>query len=160
RRADPRGARASRERPARASWLSASRAASRQASRRATSAERAEALVAPIPLFLPGVSVVVVAVGLPEPRLVAVEELEPSNPLRTLPEVEVRDEHPGRAAVDRLEGLAVVLVRNPCLTVGDIDQREVRRVAAIAERQHEVGGGIDVLEQGVDRHAAPWSAEL
>src|SRR5438309_390227 len=118
------------------------------------------ALVAPIPLFLPGVSAVVVAVGLPEPRLVVVEELEPSNPLRTLPEVEVRDEHPGRAAVDRLEGLAVVLVRNPCLTVGDIDQREVRRVAAIAERQHEVGGGIDVLEQGVDRHAAPWSAEL
>src|SRR3954465_11598571 len=57
--------------------------------------------------FLPRVGVVVVAVPLPEAKLVVVEELQAADPLAALPEVLLRDEEAGRVAVLQLERLAV-----------------------------------------------------
>src|SRR3989442_10943694 len=89
--------------------------------------------VAPVPLFPPWIAEQVVAVRLPEPRLVLVSQAEASYPLRALPEVEVRHEQPRGAAVLGLERLPVVGERHPGLAVGDVLERQVRRVAAVAE---------------------------
>ena len=52
-----------------------------------------------VPLLEPGVTPVVVAVDLPEARLVMVQQPQAGHPLGALPEVQVRHEQPGRAAV-------------------------------------------------------------
>src|SRR5450756_857502 len=62
-------------------------------------------------LFLPRVGVVVVAVALPEAADVVVQELEPPDPLRALPEVALRNNEAERVAVLRIERLALVAVR-------------------------------------------------
>src|SRR6266516_4359721 len=116
--------------------------------------------VAPVPLLQPRVSAQVVAVGLPEAGLVLVAELEPANPLRALPEVEVGDEQPRRAAVLRVEGLAVVAVGDPRLAVGDVLKRQVRRVPAVAEGHHVRRFVLDVLQKRVDGDAFPDRGEL
>src|SRR3954453_20945829 len=69
--------------------------------------------VALITLFKPGISAIVVAERLPEARLDVVHEVQPAHPLRALPEVQVRDEQPGRAAVLGLEVVAVIAVDDP-----------------------------------------------
>src|SRR3954451_15304083 len=69
--------------------------------------------VALITLFKPGVSAVVVAERLPETRLVLLREIQPAHPLRALPEVQMRDEQAGGAAVLGLEGLTVESVDDP-----------------------------------------------
>ena len=84
----------------------------------------------------------------------------PAHPLRALPEVEVRDEQPRRAAVLRVERLVVVLVRDPRLAVADVLEREVRRVAAVAEREDVLGARVDAVEQRVERDARPRRVEL
>src|SRR3954453_23203041 len=66
--------------------------------------------VALITLFKPGVSAIVVAEGLPEGGLVLLAEDQPPHPLRALPEVEVRDEQAGGAAVLGLQVVAVEAV--------------------------------------------------
>src|SRR5689334_17891336 len=75
-------------------------------------------LVAPVPLLAPRITVDVVAVRLPEPRLLLLVEPDLLDPLGALPEIEMRHEHAGRAAVLGRQGLAVVLV----------DRSEERRV--------------------------------
>ena len=60
-------------------------------------------LVGGVALLAPGVAVVVVAVALPQARLVVVEQLDRADPLRGLPEVALGDEQPRRAAVLGLE---------------------------------------------------------
>src|SRR4051812_38377986 len=107
---------------------------------------RAATSVARVPLLLPWVAVVVVPVGLPEPGLVVQAQLDPSQPLRALPEVEMGDEQPGRPAVLGLERLAVVLVRHPRLALPYVVEREVRRVAAVAEREDVRGACLDVAQ--------------
>ena len=77
----------------------------RVTARLATAASRSLALREA--LFLPRVGVVVVAVALPEPEDVVVEELEAADPLRALPEIALGDEQPERPAVLGLERLAV-----------------------------------------------------
>src|SRR3954451_12173400 len=52
-----------------------------------------------VTLLEPRVAPVVVAVALPEARLVMVEQGQPGDPLGALPEVEVRDQQSHRAAV-------------------------------------------------------------
>src|SRR5262247_1649145 len=82
--------------------------ACRQARRRAgASAGGGAASIAVIALLTPGVTVDVVAERLPEARLVVFHEAQPANPLRRLPEVEVRDQETRRAAVLRCQRLAV-----------------------------------------------------
>src|SRR3954471_23631413 len=92
--------------------------------------------VAPVALLFPRVAVVVVAVVLPEARLVLGAQLEAAHPLGALPEVEVRDEQPGRATVLPLERSPSVLVDDPGLPVGQIFERQVRCVTAVAESEH------------------------
>jgi hypothetical protein len=72
----------------------------------------------------------------------------------------VRDEQAGGTAVHRFERLAVVLVRDPRLTIGDVGEGEVGRIAAVAERQGEVGRSVDICEQDVDGDAPPRGVEL
>src|SRR5262245_23958272 len=62
--------------------------------------------VALIALLKPGVSTVVIAERLPEAGLVILGEDQAADPFRALPEVQMRDEHPGGPAVLGLERLA------------------------------------------------------
>src|SRR5215218_3931451 len=52
-----------------------------------------------VALLAPGVAAVVVAVLLPEPGAVPLPQRDSGDPLGALPEVQVRHEHPHRAAV-------------------------------------------------------------
>src|SRR3954453_5715778 len=135
---------ASRALRARRSWSVQSPSQPRPRVRTATS-------VAGVPLLFPWVTVVVVPVGLPEPGLVIQAQLDPAHPLRALPEVEMGNEQPCRPAVLRLERLAFVLVRAPRLAVPYVVEREVRRVAAVAEREDVRGIRVEALEQRVER---------
>src|SRR4051812_9760367 len=111
--------------------------------------------VALITLLKPRVSAVVVAERLPEAGLVLVAEDQPPHPLRALPEVQVRDEQAGGAAVLGLELVAVVAVDDPGAPARQVLEREVGRVAAVAEGGHVAAERLDALEQRVDRHALP-----
>src|SRR5918997_6213422 len=73
-----------------------------------------------VPLLAPGVTEVVVAVLLPEPRLVARHQGELADPLRALPEVQVRHQQPDGTAVLDGQRLAVVLPHHPRLAAGDV----------------------------------------
>src|SRR3954469_15958219 len=118
------------------------------------------ASVAPVALLTPGVPVVVVAEPLPEAHLVARHHLDAAHPLGALPEVEVGHEQARRAAVLGLERLAVELERHPGLAVGDVLDRQVVVVAAVADGDDVARVGVDALEQGVDGHAGPRRSEL
>ena len=83
-----------------------------------------------------GVALVVVAVALPDPRLVVVEQLERADPLRRLPEVAPGDQQPGRAAVVGLERRSVVGVGDQDVVVEQRRERQVRRVAAVGVDEH------------------------
>src|SRR3954465_8196756 len=90
-----------------------------------------------VPLFLPVVRVVVVAVALPEPRLVAREELQAAQPLRALPEVTRRDDEPERPPVVGLERFAVGFPRDQRLVVLERLERDVGREALLRLGEHE-----------------------
>ena len=60
----------------------------------------------------------------------------------------------------RVERLAVVAEGNPGLAAGHVIEREVRGVAAVAEGEHVLGLGLDVLEQRVHGDALPDGVEL
>src|SRR5215216_1697205 len=62
----------------------------------------------PVPLLLPGIRVVVVAVQLPEPHAVVGHELELAHELGRLPEIALGHEQSQRRAVVGFERLAVV----------------------------------------------------
>jgi len=59
----------------------------------------------------------------------------------------VRNEKARRAAVFGIERLAVEAVGDPGLAVGDVLERKIRRVAAVAEGDNVLGGALDVLEE-------------
>src|SRR5262245_41099525 len=82
--------------------------ACRQTRRRAPArAGGGAASIAVIALLTPGIAVDVIAERLPEARLVVLHESQPADPLRRLPEVEVRDQETRRTAVLRGQRLAV-----------------------------------------------------
>src|SRR3954454_2903537 len=109
--------------------------------------------VAAVALLFPRVAVVVVAVVLPETRLVLGAQLEAAHPLGALPEIKVRDEQPGRATVLRVERLAPVFIGDPRLAAGQICKRQIGCVAAVTEREYVLGARLDVLEQRIERDA-------
>src|SRR5439155_1468790 len=115
-----------------------------------------------VALLEPRVAVVVVAVAFPEPRLVVILELQAGDPFRALPEVQVRHQQPGRAPVLDRQGVSLVVPDNPRLAAGHVLQREVRRVARVAQGEDVRCGGhrASHREEGVDRHAAEFDAEL
>ena len=53
-----------------------------------------ELVVAPIPLFLPRVTGVVIPILLPKTRRIGIAELDSAQPLRALPRIETRDDEP------------------------------------------------------------------
>src|SRR6202035_1145226 len=89
-----------------------------------------------VALLRPGIPVVVVAVALPEPRFVMVEELESGHPLGALPEVEMGNQQAGRATVLLWEGLPFVLPDHPGLASGHVGEREVGGVPGVGGGQH------------------------
>src|SRR5690606_41187036 len=66
-----------------------------------------------VPLLLPGIAARVVAVALPEARLLVVQDPQARDPLDALPEVQVRHHQPGRAAVFARQRFAVVVPDDP-----------------------------------------------
>src|SRR5215213_738057 len=116
--------------------------------------------VPPVALLAPGVALVVVAEGLPEAWLVFGDQPQSSHPLGALPEVEVGDEQASRTAMLGLERLAAVGVSDPGLSACDLIQRQVRRVAAVAEGDDVLGSRFDLFQQGVHRDAFPTGTEL
>src|SRR4051812_19932236 len=111
----------------------------------------------PVPLFAPGIGVVVVAVQLPEAHAVLAHDLELAQELRRLPEVALRHEQPQRSAVVGLERLAGVGVGHEDVVVEERGERDIGRVAAVRVRHHVRAGRLDAraLEQVLHRHAAP-----
>src|SRR4051812_12480641 len=99
-----------------------------------------------VPLFLPVVGVVVVAVALPEAGLVGRPQLEPAQPLRALPEVPRRHHQAEGPAVLGRERLAVGLVRDQRVVVLDRLERQVRREALLRVRGHEAGARLRAHE--------------
>src|SRR5262245_8337763 len=121
------------------------------------------ASIAIIALLTPGISVDMVAERLPEAGLVVLYEPQPTDPLRRLPEVEVRDQQTRRAAVLWRERLAVEPGRHQALATEQVLERQVGRVGAVAVR-HEVGRRrlLEACrgEQVVDRDSLPDGPEL
>src|SRR5687768_11054456 len=94
-------------------------------------------LVTVVALFLPRVPVGVVPVHLPEPWLVVLHETEPAYPFGGLPEIEVRHQEARWAAVLGRERFAVEFPDDECLSIQQILDRKVGRIAAVAERSEE-----------------------
>src|SRR4051794_6638816 len=115
-----------------------------------------------VPLLLPRVAPVVVAVLLPEAGLVALHHGDPADPLGALPEVQVWHQHPHRAAVLDRQGLTVELPDHPGLAAGDVLDRQVGGVAGLRRRHDEapLGGGPGDVQQRVDADAAEPGVEL
>src|SRR6185312_165252 len=132
----------------------------RGVSARPRRAPRAARSISRVALFLPWLSVIVVAVRLPEAGLVGRLEQEAPYPLGALPEVVLRDEHARGAAVLGRERLAVVGEDHPRLAARDVLERQVGRVAAVRVLDHEVGCRLDSFEERVDRDASPDGVEL
>src|SRR5262249_4809647 len=109
----PQRAPASRGHRASASAPWPSRHEARQPFRLATS-------VAPVALLPPRISIDVVAEALPEPGDLLVHELDPPDPFRALPQIEMRNEEAGRAAMLCLEIRPVESKSDPGLTVHEV----------------------------------------
>src|SRR5256885_10578252 len=92
-------------------------------------------LVAAVALLFPRVAADVIAEGLPESGCLFLGEVQPTDPLRALPEVEVRHHEPSRAAVLGIEWRPVVLVRDEGLAVDEVRQTEVRCISAVGDRK-------------------------
>jgi hypothetical protein len=60
----------------------------------------------------------------------------------------------------RIERLVVVRVGDPGLPARDVLEREVGRVAAVAERHDEFRARLDAIEERVDRDTGPHGVEL
>src|SRR5690606_18306826 len=116
--------------------------------------------VAPVALLAPRITAVVIAELLPEARLVAVRQPQTAHPLRALPEVQVRDEQTRRTAVLRRQWRTIVRERDPGGSAGDVLERQVRRVAAVTERDNERPLRHAAVarrgEQCVERHTLPF----
>src|SRR5262245_6825010 len=108
-----------------------------------------------VALFSPWVPIHVIAVGLPETRLIRITQAEAAPPLGALPEVQVRHQQPRGAAVLGLKWPAVIAECHPRLAAGDVLEWQVRGVAAVTER-HDVRGILPgLVQQRVHRYAPP-----
>src|SRR4051812_40714321 len=103
-----------------------------------------------IAFLFPRVADVVIAVLLPEPEFVVRHQREAVDPLRALPEVEVRDEHPRGPTVLGGKVFAVELERYPRLPAEQIGGAHVRRVSAVARGHRVLRARVHALEQVVE----------
>src|SRR5262245_14480531 len=119
-------------------------------------------LLVGVALLGPRVGVHVVAVLLPEPGRVDVEELEGAKPLRALPEVELGQDQPYGPAVVGLEVAASVLERQDDVVLDEIVERRVGGVVRVGVLHDERGLGSRPypVDDRADRHAFPDVVEL
>jgi hypothetical protein len=59
-----------------------------------------------------------------------------------------------------VERFAVVAQRDPGFTAHDVLERQVRRIAAVAELDNVFRSGFDSVKQGVERNALPDRVQL
>src|SRR4051812_16104896 len=84
-----------------------------------------------VTLLEPGIAVVVIAAHFPKARLVEHREFEPLDPLRALPEIELRHDYAERSAMFPAERLAVPAPRQQHVVGGEIRERHVGRVGVV-----------------------------
>src|SRR5687767_9317029 len=89
-----------------------------------------------VPLFLPRVGVVIVAVTLPETKAVFVEELNAAQPLGALPKVLLGYQRAQRVAVLRGKLLPVVLISQQRIVLKHQVERHVGGVALLTVKEH------------------------
>src|SRR3954453_9547951 len=97
-----------------------------------------------VSLFAPRVAIFVVAKRFPKSRLVVEQKVDTADPLRRLPEVQVRHEEACRTSVCWGELLAVEVKVVPPLAIGQVLEWKVARVAAILVQARVVGCRLDV----------------
>src|SRR5260221_14235321 len=88
-----------------------------------------------VALLPPRIAVHVIAAQFPEARFVARREAQALDPLRTLPEVKMRDEKPGRPTVFRFEWRAGKARRDHRLATDQISHRQVGVVIVMRQRE-------------------------
>jgi hypothetical protein len=91
--------------------------------------EDEERSVTVIPLFEPGIAVVVIPANLPKAGLVVIQQPQPANPLGALPEVQVGNDHAGPPPVLARQRLSVDLPNHPRAPTGHVRQGDVGGVA-------------------------------
>ena len=84
---------------------------------------------------------IVVAQRLPEARFILLDQAQTPHPLGALPEVEMGHQQACRAAMLRLQGLALIGVDHPGLPTQHLVQGQVGGIAPIAEGDHIAGSG-------------------
>src|SRR4051794_36646702 len=122
----------------------------------------AATLITGVALLFPRVAVRVVAVLLPEPELVVVEQRQPGHPLRRLPEVQRWYEQTYRPAVLWRQRLSFVFPSDPGLAVLQLLERQVGGVAGGRRRENVCGGRqrLRPVEQLVDADPGEVGAQL
>ena len=103
-----------------------------------------------------------VAVLFPEAGLILGHEADAAQPLGGLPEVQMRHDQTGRAAMLGRDGLAVKFEGDHAATFDHVPGGQVGGVAAVGEG-HEVGRNVADAgggEQVVDGHAFPGGVQL
>src|SRR5215471_10199420 len=85
-----------------------------------------------------------VAALLPESAAVVSEKLDLADPLRSLPRIELRGDHPAGAAVLGRQRLALPSVHEQHIVLGRARQRQVRRVRDVGSRREIVASNQDV----------------
>src|SRR5438034_10760091 len=102
-----------------------------------------------VALLFPRIAADVVTVLLPEARAVLRDELEATQPLGALPEVDVRHDQAAGAAVLGRQLLTTVLVGEEDVVAPQVAEEDVRRVTAVAVRDHRrrVRPRLDMLHQ-------------
>lgn len=108
-----------------------------------------------IPLLFPRIGAHVVAVDFPESRRVDVQELQRADPLRALPEIQLRNDEPARSAVVGLEVLAIVLRRQENVLALQVFERDVRRVTLLGARDGRRRFRPDRARSKTSRSATP-----
>jgi hypothetical protein len=103
-----------------------------------------------------------IAQGLPETQALLLLDPKSHDPLRALPEIQMRDDEPGGRAVFGFQGLIVGLIGDERLVVDEVGDRQVRRLEAVGVGGDErrLGVQFNGLEQGVDADALPLHTQL
>src|SRR5689334_4401739 len=80
-----------------------------------------------VSLLFPRIAVIVIAQRLPETAFIPFHEAQSPQPFGAFPEVEMRHEQPGRAAMHRQKRQALVAGRDHALATHEIRDGKVRR---------------------------------
>src|SRR5579864_1207377 len=90
-----------------------------------------------VAFFVPGIAAIVIAAFFPKPGAIRGDELDPLNPFRALPEIQLRHDRAHRPAMLAWQGLALPGVREKYVVIIEISERKVRRVIVIGMKHDE-----------------------